>query len=91
MGDLAREQQLLLEPAFDLVRRGGISGDFRTNDFERDRHFQFGIPRLIHRAHTADPELFYDVVTRPELLSDLERSFGSFRRRGLPDAAGGSG
>ena len=39
---------------------------FRLDDLQRDRDAELVIPRVIDRAHAADPEHLDDVVARPE-------------------------
>ena len=72
--DLAGQQQLALEAAFDLRGSDRILGDFRPNDLDRYRHAQFGVPGLIDRAHAANAKDPDDVVSRSERLTDFQRS-----------------
>ena len=71
--DLAREKQLPLEAAFDLLRGDRIRGDFGPNDLDRHRHTQFGVPGLIDRTHAANAKDPDDVVPGSERLTGLER------------------
>ena len=57
VGDLAGEQELLLEPALDILRPVGILRRLRANDLQRDGDVQLRVPRLIDGAHPADAEL----------------------------------
>ena len=87
--DLPRQQKLLLEAAFDVVCGVAILRCLGADDLQRDGDVQFGIPRLIDRAHAANAELPEDCVSRSELLSDRERSKPGLRGRGLTNAARG--
>ena len=48
------------------LRGGGIGGDFRPDDLERDGDAELGVPRLVDGAHAADAEQAHDVVARTE-------------------------
>ena len=81
MRDLPREQQFLLEAPFNVLRGNRVPRDFGTNHFQRDGHFQLGIPRLVDGSHTANTKLFQDVIARPELLADVQWPPGSLSTR----------
>ena len=81
VGDLAREEQFLLEASLDILRRGRVPGHFRPDHLEGDRDFQFLVIGLIDSAHAADAELTQDVIARAELLPGLERPPRLFRTR----------
>ena len=53
-----------------------IRGDLGANDLDRDRHAKFGVPRLVNRAHPADPQHADDVIPGTEGHADLDRSLG---------------
>ena len=68
--DLAGEQQLLLEPLLEHAGGGRIVGHLGPHGLERHGHAQFGVPRLVHRAHAAGAEQLDDVVAITEVLAD---------------------
>ena len=59
--DLAREQQLALEAALDLLRGVAVAHRFGPDDLQRDDDVELGVPGLIHGAHAADAEQPHDV------------------------------
>ena len=72
MRDLARQQELALEALLDLHRGGGIVGRVGTDDLQRDRHTELGVPGLVDDAHAAGAELAQDAVAGAELRTRLE-------------------
>ena len=62
VGDLARQNQLLLEaPQYFFVQR-----KFGTNHFQRHEAIELQVPRLVHRAHAAFAKHLHDFVSRAE-------------------------
>src|SRR5262249_18362366 len=78
VGDLAREQQLLLEALLGVRRRGVTA--IGSNHLQRNGDVQLGVPRLVDRAHAADTEHLDDVIARTERLSGAQRA-DRFSRR----------
>ena len=72
--DLARQQELLLEPALEHRGGRGIRGDFRADDLEGDDYAELGIPRLVDGPHAADAEQANDVVAGAEGLARRQRT-----------------
>ena len=91
MRHLAGEQQLLLEPAFDLLRGRRVPGHLGADDLHRHHHRELGVPRLIDGAHAADAQQAYDDVADAELLADGQRPFSRPQRRRRPHTARGRG
>src|SRR5262249_14791589 len=52
VGDLARKDQLLLEAAQDL----GVFREFPAYEFDGNNSIQFGVARLVDRAHATSTE-----------------------------------
>ena len=65
--DLARKQQLALEAAFQVLRRGGIGHHFGSDDLQRDRHTERVIPRLVDDPHASRAEDAQDAIPRAKL------------------------
>ncbi len=76
VGDLARQQELLLETALEHRRRRRVRGHLWPNHLERDDDAELGVPRLIHSAHAADAEQADDVIARAEWLSGRKGPVG---------------
>ncbi len=70
VGDLAGEQQLLLEPLLEHPRRARVGGHFGADHLERHRHAQLFVPRLVDGAHAAGAEQLDDVIAVAEVLAD---------------------
>ena len=51
----------------------------RPDHLERHGHAEFGVPRLVDRAHAADAELPDDPVARAERLAGNEHAFAAGR------------
>ena len=66
VGDLPCEQQLALEPPFEIARRRRVCGDFRANDLECNRDSEFVVPRLVDGAHPAHAQQSNDVIAAAE-------------------------
>jgi len=63
------------------IREGAHYTQFMVYDLDGDGNAQLRVPRLVHRAHAANPQEPNDVVPAPERLSRLERA--SVEQRGL--------
>ena len=72
VGDLARQEQLTLEPLFELLGLLRIPRDLRADHLQRDRDAKLPVERLIHRAHPTGPQQALDPVARPEWITDFE-------------------
>ena len=73
VGDLAGQDELALEAALDLAGGLDVVEDLGADDFERHRHAELRVPRLIDDAHAAGAEDADDVVARPEGLPRGQR------------------
>ena len=86
MRHLPGEEQLTLETCFDRGGGAGIGDRIGPNDLERERDFELGVPRLVHRPHPANAEQSDDSVPVPNTSptssgpSSASRA-GSVRRR----------
>ncbi len=58
----------------------GSAHHLGANDFQRHRHAQFCVPRLIDGAHSADAQQADDVIARAERLARRERPARTARR-----------
>ncbi len=67
--DLPGEQQLALEATFEVPRRLGVGRGFGPYDFQRHDDAEFGVPRLVHRAHAAKTDELDDVIPGAERLA----------------------
>src|SRR6185369_3364135 len=74
VSDLARKDELLLEPALHFSSCRGIARSFRANDFQRHRVSELRVPDLVDGAHAADAENLKDKVARAERLTDAKRT-----------------
>ena len=72
--DLAGEQQLALEAPLDFLRRPRIGDRFRAGSPSARPRRRAPVPRLVDRAHAADPEQPDDVIARAEGLARRERT-----------------
>ena len=70
---LSREEELALETPLERGRRLGIACDVGTDHFQRDGNAELGIPRVVHRAHSADAEQTDDGIARPDHLPGGEQ------------------
>ena len=59
VGDLAGQDQLLLEAREDL----GIAGQFGADDLHRQQAVQLAVPGLVDRPHAAFPEHLENLIT----------------------------
>ena len=64
---LSGEHDFALEPALHLLAAGRIDHGLGADDLERDGDAEFGVPRLVDRAHPPFAELPDDVIAA-ELL-----------------------
>ena len=65
--DLAGQQQLALEAALEVLRRGGIGHHFGPDNLQRDRHTERVVPRLVDDPHATRAEDPQDVIPRAKL------------------------
>ena len=80
--DLARQQQLALEPPFDVAGHARILGDLRADHLDRNGLTELVVPRLIDRAHAAHAEQADDVIaTTAERGAWFQRTEGMGRPR----------
>ncbi len=85
VGDLAREDQFLLEPPLHFARGSRIARRFRANHFQCDVLPQLGVPDVIDGAHAADTQHSDGMVAGAKRLADGKRSGvspGRSRERG---------
>jgi len=73
VGDLAGEEQFVLEALFRLRRNRAIRR-ILPDDFQRNGDTQLGIPRLIHGTHAAGAKQLDDVIPRSEGLAHMQRT-----------------
>ena len=84
--DLAREHQLALEAALELLRRQRVR--VRLDHLQRQRQRQLRIPDVIDRAHPADAEQADDLIALTERLSGNETGRGAAGRERIHERNG---
>src|SRR5215203_5785649 len=72
MRDLARQQELLLEPALDFVRGRAVAPGVDFDYFQRDRHIELAVVRFVDGPHAAHSKKAKNLVARSELLTGIE-------------------
>ncbi len=84
--DLAREHQLALEAALELLRRQRVR--VRLDHLQRQRQRQLRIPDVVDRAHPADAEQADDLIALTEGLSGNETGRGAAGRERIHERNG---
>ena len=85
MRDFARQDQLL----FEAAKNFGMAGELGTYQFERDQALEFGVARLVDRAHAALAEQLKNFEAFGEKSSGFKLPFrGSFAGRPRRDRDG---
>ena len=74
MGDLPREEKLLLEPPLVVTCGLGIGHHLRPNDLQRDREAQLLVQRFVDGAHAADAEHPVDPIPAGEQAARREHT-----------------
>ncbi|HMF97670.1 MAG TPA: hypothetical protein VKE96_25400 [Vicinamibacterales bacterium] len=78
VGDLASEQQLVLEALLRLGRGRSLSL-VSADQFQRDCDIQLRVPRLVDGTHPADAKQLDDVIPRAERLAHAKWTDGRAR------------
>jgi len=72
--DLARDEQFAFEPLLEVRRQRHIRARLGPDRLERHHHAEFGVPRLVDRAHATRAEQPDHAVARAERLSGNEHA-----------------
>ena len=83
VGDLPREQRLLLEAALERLSGLGVRERLRPYHLQRHDHAELLIPRLVDGAHASQSEEAHDVVSLAEVVAGHQRPMAA--------GAGGTG
>ena len=81
VGDLACEQELLLEASFQYLRRVGIRTRRRADHLDRDDDAELPVPGLIDRTHPSEAEQPDDVIAIAKVLAGHQRAVNIARVR----------